>query len=60
MNYYVAYQNKSIIEGPMDRKSATNMAEDLDFALEDAGYCAMSETRARQLHLIDGTEAKTV
>jgi len=52
MNYYVVYKKNQIIRGPLSQELASTTVEDLDFALEDPGYQAMSESDLRTLGLL--------
>ncbi len=51
MQYFVVYRDNDIIHGPLSRGDAMAMAEDLDFALEDPNYKAISEEEMNSLHL---------
>ena len=46
--YYVVYNSDQVIGGPMSRQDAESLAEDLDFALMDKGYQAVTAKALRR------------
>ena len=55
LRYYVVYQNREIIRGPLSRKDADNTAEDLDMAFEDPNYKVLDEEEVMKLDLLPPT-----